>query len=96
MTPGPHLKLSTLRCLLANSVYSLEEENWREKVVCHLPREGSRPLDPGRDQKRKITGRIELGEERCDLQKVLTHRQPLSRIKKEKGIEGFKVDSYIN
>jgi len=50
-------------------VYSLKEENWRERVVCHLPRVGSRPLDPGIDQKRKITGRIQLGEERYNSEK---------------------------
>lgn len=68
MIPEAQLRLSTLRCLLANNVYSLQEENCRDRVV-PLQRAGNRLLISGRDQKSKIPGTILLGEERCDVGK---------------------------
>lgn len=57
MTPGPHLKLNALRCLLANSAYSLQEEKRKSerKGSLSFAIRASRQLDPRRDQERKNT-----------------------------------------
>lgn len=69
MISEAQIKLSTLRCLLATSVYSLQEENCRDRVVCHLQRAKNRLLNSERGQRSEIPGRILLGEERFDVGK---------------------------
>lgn len=99
MTPEAHLKLSlTCRCFLANSVYSLQEENCRDRVVCHLHRAGNRLLNSGRDQKSKIPGRILSGEERCDVGKcspILSSCLELRKKKEEHDLK-FTIAAFLS